>query len=433
MAVTGPDPQSVSVIEEPDTGVPATPIAAVAKGRSVVDFGTYSRAYWARVKGGDSGMLPVIAGLILIAIVFELLNGKFLTAQNLMNWLQQSSLYMVFGMGVIFVLLLGEIDLSIGWVGLTASAITAQMLAANHSLGVTMVVALGVSAIIGLANGLLITLLGLPSFVVTLAGFLAYEGVVLVILGNGGTVRITDNYFNDIAIGYITNLAVTWIIVGIVVVVAAFVVWRRDNRRRDSGLVAPPVALTAIKIGAIAAGGILLALLVNANRGTLAIVPIKGLPIYILEVGGVFLIWSVLLNRTKPGRYIYAIGGNREAARRAGVNTNAIRTMCFTLSSLNAGMAGILIAGQFQSASTSVDGGQLTLYSIAAAVIGGTSLFGGRGKAIYGIVGGLVIAGIVNGMALLEVSSYMEYVMTGLILLVAVAIDALTHRRAVAV
>jgi D-xylose transport system permease protein len=337
---------------------------------------------------------------------------------------------MVMAMGIVFVLLLGEIDLSVGYVGLVGGAIAAEMLSAGHPLAIVVLVALATTAAIGFLQGLLITRLGLPSFVVTLAGLLGWEGVLLLVLGNGGTVPINDNYFDDFATGYFKNLTVGWVIVAGLVAIFSFVLWRRDNRRRSSGLVAPPVSLTFLKILAIAIAGLLLVLLVNSNRGVLAVAPIRGMPWFVLEVLGILLVWSLLLNRTRPGRYIYAIGGNREAARRAGVNTQWIRTLGFTICSLNGGLAGLLIAGQFRGVSTSVDGGQLVLYSIAAAVIGGTSLFGGRGKVIHGVIGGLVIAGIVNGMALLELSAYLQYVITGLVLMVAVTIDAVTHRRA---
>ena len=397
---------------------------------SVVSFGAYLRTYLARVRSGDSGVLPVVGGLLAISIIFQIGNSHFLTAENLVNLLQQGSIYMVMAMGIVFVLLLGEIDLPVGYVGLVGGAIAAEMLSANHPLALVVVTALAATAAIGFLQGLLITRLGLPSFVVTLAGLLGWEGVLLLILGNGGTVPINDNYFDDFASGYFKNLAMSWVIVGALVLVFSFVLWRRDNRRRSSGLVAPPISLTVLKIVAIAFGGLLLVLLVNSNRGPLPIAPIRGMPWFVLEVLGILLLWSLLLNRTKPGRYIYAIGGNREAARRAGVNTQWIRTLGFTICSLNGGIAGLLIAGQFRGVSTSVDGGQLVLYSIAAAVIGGTSLFGGRGKVIHGVIGGLVIAGIVNGMALLELSAYLQYVITGLVLMVAVTIDAVTHRRA---
>ena len=408
----------------------ATPAEVVGTTPSVVSLGGYLRTYIARVRSGDSGVLPVVGGLLLISIIFQFENSHFLTAENLVNLLQQGSIYMVMAMGIVFVLLLGEIDLSVGYVGLVGGAIAAEMLSADHPLAIVVVVALATTAAIGFVQGLLITRLGLPSFVVTLAGLLGWEGVLLLILGNGGTVPINDNYFDDFATGYFKNLTMGWVIVGGLVVIFSFVLWRRDNRRRSSGLVAPPLSLTFLKILAIAIAGLLLVLLVNSNRGVLAIAPIRGMPWFVLEVLGILLLWSLLLNRTRPGRYIYAIGGNREAARRAGVNTQWIRTLGFTICSLNGGIAGLLIAGQFRGVSTSVDGGQLVLYSIAAAVIGGTSLFGGRGKVIHGVIGGLVIAGIVNGMALLELSPYLQYVITGLVLMVAVTIDAVTHRRA---
>ncbi len=415
------------------TGEPVAPSAAANPVYSVVSLGTYARAYWARVLSGDSGVLPVVVGLILISIVFQTGNSHFLTAENLVNWLQQASLYMVFAMGIVFVLLLGEIDLSVGYVGLLGGAIAAEMLSGTHPwpLAIVIVVSLGACAAIGFVQGLLITRLGLPSFVVTLAGLLGWEGVLLLVLGNGGTVPINDNIFDDFATGHTNSLLAGWLIIGALVVIYAVVLWFRDSRRRRSGLVAPPVSLSIIKIVAIAAAGAGLVLIVNANRSELAAAgPIRGLPWFVLEVLAILLLWSLLLNRTKAGRYMYAIGGNREAARRAGVNTKWIRTLGFTLCSLNGGIAGLIIAGQFRGMSTSVDGGQLVLYSIAASVIGGASLFGGRGKAIHGVIGGLVIAGIVNGMALLETSAQLQYVITGLVLIVAVTVDAISNRRA---
>lgn len=433
MALLGPDddPQAVSVIDEPSAIQVAPSPAALTHTTAVVSLGAYTRAYWARIKAGDSGVLPVIGGLILISIVFEILNHKFLTPENLMNWLQQSTGYMVMAMGIVFVLLMGEIDLSVGWVGLFGGAIAGEILAHDGDLFLAIVACLAATAGIGFFQGVLITRLGLPSFIVTLAGLLGWEGALLLLLGNGGTVPADDPLYNRIFVGHMTSQAAGWIIIGALVVAFAFFIWRRDNRRRSSGLVAPPQSLTLIKIGGIAVAGIALALLVNSDRRVFAAAPpIRGLPWYVLEVIGIFLLWSLLLNRTRVGRYIYAIGGNREAARRAGVNVAWIRTLGFCLCSLNGGIAGLLIASQLGGVSTSTDGGQLVLYSIAAAVIGGTSLFGGRGKAIHGIIGGIVIAGIVNGMALKGFQPDLQYVITGVVLMVAVTIDALTHRRA---
>ncbi len=436
MAVNAdPDRSPAGALEPVGVRDEATPLDATAPAApdsSVVSLDAYVRAYVARVRSGDSGLLPVVCGLVLISVIFQVSNSHFLGVANLVNWLQQASLYMVMAMGIVFVLLLGEIDLSAGYVGLVGGAIAAEMLSGTHPwpLGLVIPIALLTTAAIGFGQGLLITRLGLPAFVVTLAGLLGWEGVLLLILGTGGTVPINDKYFTDIATGYFTNLTLSWVIVGALVVIAAFVLWRRDNRRRSSGLVAPPVALTVMKIVAIAVAGTALVLLVNANRSILKVAPIRGMPWFVLEVMGLLLIWTLFLGRTRPGRYIYAIGGNKEAARRAGVSTKWIRTMGFTICSVNAGAAGMLIAGQSGGMATSIDGGQLVLYSIAAAVIGGTSLFGGRGKAIHGVLGGLVIAGIVNGMALTGLSAQLQYVITGLVLLVAVTIDAVSHRRA---
>jgi D-xylose transport system permease protein len=202
--------------------------------------------------------------------------------------------------------------------------------------------------------------------------------------------------------------------------------WRREGGRRASGLVAPPVSLTVLKIGAVLAAAVGVVLLCNADRG--AVVPIRGMPWVVLVVLAVLAAWTLLLSRTKFGRYIYAIGGNAEAARRAGVRLARIRTMAFVLASFTAGIAGIVYASRLRSVSTALDGGTLVLYAVAAAVIGGTSLFGGRGKAIHAVLGGLVIAAIDNGMGLQGYSAAAKYVVTALVLLAAVTIDAVARR-----
>jgi D-xylose transport system permease protein len=211
-------------------------------------------------------------------------------------------------------------------------------------------------------------------------------------------------------------------------VVALFAsrIWVREGRRRASGLVAPPASLTVLKIAAAVAAGIAVVAICNTNRGTL--VPIKGVPWVVLIVLAVLAMWTVLLGRTRFGRYIYAIGGNAEAARRAGVRLATIRTLAFTLASFTAGIAGIVYASRLRSVSTALDGGTLVLYAVAAAVIGGTSLFGGRGKALHAVLGGLVIAAIDNGMGLQGYSAAAKYVVTALVLLAAVTIDALARR-----
>jgi D-xylose transport system permease protein len=202
--------------------------------------------------------------------------------------------------------------------------------------------------------------------------------------------------------------------------------WLRDNRRRKRGLVAPPRSVTLVKIGAAAVAGVALTLVCNANRGVL--VPIRGVPWVVLIVLGVLIVWTILLGRTRFGRYVYAIGGNAEASRRAGIRVARVRTLCFCLASFTAGIAGIIYASRLRSVSTNLDGGTLVLYAVAAAVIGGTSLFGGRGKMVHAVVGGLVIAAIDNGMSLQGFSAASKFIVTAIVLLVAVSIDALARR-----
>ncbi len=245
------------------------------------------------------------------------------------------------------------------------------------------------------------------------------------ILGTGGSLPINDKVINNMASGNLTPAAGWIVMLGIVTVFGARM-WLRDRRRRASGLVTPPASVTMLKIAAAYVAGIAVVLVCNADRGRL--VPIRGLPWVVLIVLGVLTMWTLLLGRTKFGRYIYAIGGNPEAARRAGVNLAWIRTLAFTLASLTAGIAGIVYASRLRSVSTSLDGGTLVLYAVAAAVIGGTSLFGGRGKAIHAVLGGLVIAAIDNGMGLQGYSAASKYVVTALVLLAAVTIDAVARR-----
>jgi D-xylose transport system permease protein len=393
--------------------------------------GEYFRSGIARVKAGESGVLPVIAGLILISILFQSLDSKFLTTGNLVNLLVQAAVFSLLAMGEVFVLVLGEIDLSVGYVAAIGAVTMADLAGPNHDWPwwSAITAALLICAGIGLLQGSIITLVGLPSFVVTLAGLLFWQGVLLKILGNGGTIPINDTQINDIASANLSPLT-GWIVMLVLVALFGALLWRRDTKRRKAGLVAPPPTITLLKIAGALVGGIALVLLCNADRGI--IVPIQGVPYVVLLVVGVLVLWTILLGRTRLGRYFYAIGGNAEAARRAGVNLVKIRTTAFLLCSLTAGIAGIVYASRLRSISTSIDGGTLVLYAVAAAVIGGTSLFGGRGKAIHGVLGGIVIAAIDNGMGLMGFTAASKYMVTALVLLAAVTIDALSRRGRVA-
>jgi D-xylose transport system permease protein len=427
----GSDPIVPLASESPELAAAAVaetevPDAAESKVETLRD---YMRVVYVRILSGDSGVLPVVAGLLLISILFQYLNSNFLTSGNLVNLLIQGAVYMLLAMGEVFPLLLGEIDLSIGFVSGIGGIVTAELVKQQYGWPwwAAIIMALLVCAAIGLLQGTIITRLGLPSFVVTLAGLLGWQGVMLLMLGQGGSLPINDNVINDLASGNLTPTA-SWIVMIAVVAVVGVRMWLRESRRRATGLAAPPASLTLLKIAATALAGVGLVLICNTNRGRL--VPIRGVPWVVLIVLGVLAAWTFLLGRTKFGRYVYAIGGNAEAARRAGINLARIRTLGFMLASLTGGIAGIIYASRLRSVSTALDGGTLVLYAVAAAVIGGTSLFGGRGKAIHAVLGGIVIAAIDNGMGLQGYSAAAKYVVTALVLLTAVTIDSVTRREA---
>jgi D-xylose transport system permease protein len=426
---TGPLPPAISDAgDEPITEAAASK-AALAVNPAIVatSLREYLRAGLARIRGGESGVLPVIGGLLLISALFQSLNQFFLTPGNLVKLLVQGSVFMVLAMGEVFVLLLGEIDLSIGYVGGVGGVLMAEFVKQSTAWPWWAAIAIGLvaCAAIGALQGIIITRIGLPSFVVTLGGQLGWLGVMLIILGTGGVVSINDPVINNIASGNLSPLA-SWIVMVVIAGGFSAMTWSRDSRRRRSGLVAPPASLSALKIAGVFAAGIGVVWLCNTNRGSL--VEISGVPWVLLLVLAVLAAWTFLLGRTKFGRYIYAIGGNAEAARRGGVNLSRIRTLAFMLASFTAGIGGIVYASRLRSVSTAFDGGTLVLYAIAAAVIGGTSLFGGRGKALHAVLGGLVIAAIDNGMGLQGYSAPAKYVVTALVLVAAVTIDAVAHR-----
>jgi D-xylose transport system permease protein len=400
-------------------------------------LGEYLRAWLQRIRSGDSGVLPVLLGLIVVAVAFQVANGKFLSPQNLVNLLEQSTIYMLLAMAEIFALLLGEIDLSVGLVmGLGAVLVAEEVQPAG--LGwpwwLAIIVALLICSGVGLIQGTLVARLKMPSFIVTLGGLLILEGVAIIVLG-GSLVGIGNSHFSNEVFVY--NLfwgkfspAVSWILLIVVGVAAGGWEWYRDSRRRRSGLVAPPASLTLLKIILAALAGVAVVLICNVNRAHFGV--IEGLPFIIPIVLAVLFGWTVLLQRTRFGRYVYAIGGNPEAARRAGISLPTVRTWCFVLGALTAGIAGVLFASWQVSITTNVikDANSYVLLAVAAAVIGGTSLFGGRGRTIHGVLGGLVIGGIYNGLFLIGVTSEWIDVVVALVLLTAGTIDVLSRRGA---
>jgi D-xylose transport system permease protein len=405
------------------------PVPVVAAPELSNSLGEYIRAWGKRIRSGESGVLPVLGGLILLVIFFQVKDSVFLSAGNLVNLLVQGSVFVMLGMAEIWVLVLGEIDLSVGYVAGIGGTVAAIM-STTHNLPwfVAVILAMLTTAAIGAVWGTLVIRLRLPSFVVTLAGLLGMEGVLLYLVnanGTGGTIRITNNVLLDVTAGNLSPVA-GWIVMVATVAVFAAVTILRDRHRRVSGLVAPPLAVTLLKVCVMAAAGVALVLICNTDRGVL--VPLQGVPYVVLIVLFFLALWTFLLSRTRFGRYLYAIGNNAEAARRAGISLGWNRLWAFTLTGLTAGAAGIVYASRLGSISNNIDGGTLVLYAVASAVIGGASLFGGRGKMVYALLGGLVIATIYNGMGLIGLAASYQYMVTALVLLAAVTIDSLARR-----
>ena len=403
-------------------------------------LGDWFRAWIARLRAGESGVLPVIAGIILISVIFTAIspNHVFLSAGNLVNLFQQSAVFMVLAMAEGFALLLGEIDLSVGYVGAVGGVIGVQLVQPTTTRWPwwgAIIAAVLVCGVIGAVQGTLITRVRLSSLIVTLAGLLIFNGVMLILLllgpFSGYPSLAGDN--NNLQILYklmwgTIDPLVSWIAMAVIVIGLGALLWLGDSRRRRSGLVAPPVSLTLLKIALIAVVAVVVVAICNINRANIG--TLEGVPWVIPIVLAVLAAWTILLQKTRFGRYVYAIGGNREAARRAGIKVGTIVTWCFALCSLTAGIGGLLYASYLGGMSNNVNGGQLVLYAIASAVIGGTSLFGGRGKVLHGVLGGLVIGGIYNGMYLLGLDVKYQFIVTGLVLLVATTIDALSRRGA---
>jgi D-xylose transport system permease protein len=408
--------------------------AATAAPEVIADsLGEYVKIWWTRVRSGESGALPVIAGLIVIVVYFQVRSSLFLSAGNLVNLIEQAAWIVTLGMAEVFVLLLGEIDLSIGYSSVIGSVFTCWLLVPPDPAPWPLAVLVGLAfpALFGLIQGVIITWLRLPSFVVTLAGQLAGLGLLLAIIniaapGSGGTIRLYSNVLNDIENGAMSPLA-GWIVMAAAVALGGALMITRDSRRRAGGLAAPPASVTWLKVAAMAVAGVVVVLIGNSNRGT-GFVVVEGVPWVMLVVLVVLIAWSFLLGRTRFGRYVYAIGGNAEAARRAGINLSRIRILAFVLAGLTAGIMGIIYASQLGSVSSNVPGGQNVLFAVAAAVIGGTSLFGGRGKMLGAVLGGLIVAVIYNGLQLLGLGASPQYIWTAIVLLAAVTIDTVARR-----
>lgn len=401
-----------------------------ADNRSAATIGDAARDYLNRLRGGDMGSLPALFGLAVLFAVFTIAHDKFLTTYNLTNLVIQAGSICVLAMGLVFVLLIGEIDLSAGVAGGASATITALVIIDHGWVWWAAVLAgIAVGVVIGVAIGMLVALLGIPSFVVTLAFFLALQAVPLKLIGSGGSLRFNDEVLRGLSI---KNVPVTAGWVAAVVLVLGFAALRlwQHRTRVVKGLSHRPLTLVILQI--VVFSGVVLGLtaLLSRNRAVNpAIFNISGIPWVAPVVLALLLFWTFVLTRTRFGRHLYAVGGNAEAARRAGINVKLIKVSAFMICSGMAAISGILAASYTGKVSPGSGGGNELLYAVGAAVIGGTSLFGGRGRAIDAVIGGLVIATIPNGLGLLDQASYINFVVTGGVLLLAASVDAISRRR----
>jgi D-xylose transport system permease protein len=413
-----------------------TPVADPVGDDEVRDdsLGGLFRDWMTRVRGGDVGSLPAALGLIALVVIFAALRPEqFTNSFNFANLINQAAGVTVIAMGLVFVLLLGEIDLSAGFTAGTSACTLAILLTENDVHWLPSVIGcLLTGAIIGTVIGLLVARLGIPSFVVTLAFFLSLQGTMLLLIGEGGTIPIRDDtilaVMND-------NLPVWlgWVLCIGGLAAYALVTFMTTRRRLAAGLQGAPMSLWAIKTVTLSAVLIAATAYLNGERSrNPALTSLKGVPVVVVVLVVLLVVLTFLLTRTSWGIHVYAVGGNAEAARRAGINVFRLKLSCFVVCSTMAAIAGILLSSRTNSVSPST-GGQLTLlFAVGAAVIGGVSLFGGKGRVVDAVLGGFVIAVLENGMSLLNQPAGRVYFVTGLVLLLAASVDAISRKRAAA-
>jgi D-xylose transport system permease protein len=384
------------------------------------------RARWVAIRSGDVGSLPVIIGIIAIALFFNSKTSIFFSAVNFQNLIGQLAGVSVIAIGVVFVLLIGEIDLSIGYVSGIAGVSVAyfQQAGTGHQYPglVALALAIATGLVIGLIQGSVIAFIGVPSFVVTLAGLLVSQGLILQVLGTQGVIGIQDKQINDIA-NYVLTKNTGWIVAIILTVALAAGAFGSYFSRLRAGLPTGNLILTVLRVAFF--GGLAFAAVYVCNQAT----PRPGLPLVGLIVVFLVVLGGYLASRTTFGRHVYAVGGNAEAARRAGINVKLIRILVFMISGAMAAMGGVILASRLNGIDLTAGGGTILLDSISAAVIGGVSLFGGRGRVSGALFGGLIIGMIANGIDLVGYSDAIKLITTGVILLAAVTLDTVLRRR----
>jgi D-xylose transport system permease protein len=383
--------------------------------------------YLLKIKSGDMGSLPAMLGLVILAILFTAMSPVFLTALNFANLFNQAATLIVLAMGLVFVLVLAEIDLSAGVTAGVSAAILVISLHNNVNWILSIFIAIVTGVVIGYFIGVIVARVGIPSFVVTLACFLAFQGLQLLIIGNGGLYRIENSQVLAIQNSNLTLLQ-GWIFyaVGILLYIYSGFAARR-RRARNNQPNRPMVFLYAkIAFAVVAGAGVVAAL--NLERSSNKDFPIHGVPIVIPVVIVLFVLGTFVLDRTKFGRHVYAVGGNPEAARRAGIKVTGVKIAVFTICSTTAAISGIISASRVGSVDASM-GRTIVLNGVAAAVVGGVSLFGGKGRLSQAVIGGFVIAIIDNGLGLMGYNSGINLLITGAVLLLAASADAISRKR----
>jgi D-xylose transport system permease protein len=384
-------------------------------------------AYFQRLRNGEMGALPAVVALILLAVLFSSLSPYFLTKLNFANLFVQAAELATLAIALVFVLLLAEIDLS---AGVTAGVGMAIFTILNQKFGldpfVSILAGLAFGALVGSTLGFFVAKIGVPSFVVSLGFFLAFQGLQLIMLGDGGIFRVDVPFIKSLMNDNLPSWG-GWAFLAIILAVSAFLsMWDRA-RRRNAGLVNRPLSMMFIKLGAIAVlGGVAIGIL-NQNR-SVSIIEISGVPIVVPVVIGILFVGTFVLDRTKFGRHLYAVGGNPEAARRSGIKVAKVRITAFIVCSTLAVFSGLLHTSRIGSVESTA-GRTIVLSGVAAAVVGGVSLFGGRGRLVHAVIGALVIAIIDNGLGLIGLPAGINFLVTGGVLTAAATVDALSRKR----
>jgi D-xylose transport system permease protein len=427
MTATDKADPSLETAVDPASGPTPPGIATGYEGSTLDQF----RAYIARVRSGEMGMLPAIGGFVVLVALFSALSPFFLTRINVANLLTQTSSLAMLAIALVFVILLAEIDLS---AGVTAGVGMAVFILLNGVLGVNWILALAVALLVGVVIGLFIgyfvAKIGIPSFVVTLGLFLGFQGLQLVLLGDGNTYRIQQP---EVLAIENSNLPIWagWVMWAVIVLVSLGTAFYDRARRKRSGVPVRTISLLWIRAGAVAVGFGLLVAILNQDRSQSQIPNhpvLAGVPIVVPIALAILWIGTQVLDRTRFGLHLYAVGGNPEAARRAGINVARIRIVAFVLCSTLAVVSGLFTASRIGTVGSGF-GQTDVLNGVAAAVVGGVSLFGGRGRLVQGAVGALVISAITNGLGLLNLPGGINLMVTGGVLVLAATIDALSRRR----